>query len=1102
MRTRAALTGGVTYPALVPRGARLPALLCAFIVVSMAAALAAVPVRQRGESGVSGTVYDENGDVVASASVTAFNTASGVERRATTDGEGFFSVALLPAGTYSVIVRRDGFKTVEVRGVTLGPAGQVRLRVRLTVGAIEEYVTVSARVEEGTEAGAGDDTSAPAATSFNQNFIERHTPAGGNLQALVGLAPGAIVTRTDFNEQGQFSVNGQRANANYFTVDGVSANFGVSAGPAPGQAASGSLPALSSFGGMNNLVSVDAVREFSLQSMTYDAEFGRTPGAQVSVRTSSGTNEWRGSAFYSARRRALDANDWFVNANALPRPPSGQDHLGGVLGGPVIKHHTFAFVSYERLRVTQPRVAVTAVPSVTTRLIAPSEVRPLLEAFPRPNGRELTNASGAAEFAASYGDPSRLDAWSVRLDQTAGSLSLFGRYAQSPSRTSLRGAQNPPTSTTRVTFGFGRPLAESLSTVTESSFETRTLTLGADYARGSRSTLDARFNWSRARGTTRHRLDDFGGATPPPDDYLFPPFASAADGLVQIVVLRPVDMAANLRVGKESDNFNRQLNLVAALGVIRGDHDLKFGGDYRRLSPVFAPPAYTQTATFTNFGFDRLGGEGVISAEVIGAQIYSDEAPREPVFHNVSLFARDVWRAARRLTLSYGLRWELNPPPRESDGRDPSVLTPAALKFITGLRTSLLTVETLGFAPHGTPLWATAFGNFAPRVGVAYDVARTGTTLRAGFGIYYDLGTGQAAQAFGSVIPYASGRRVGRAPYPLGGVNAIPPPPEFGMSAGTLFAFDPQLRTPYTRQWSAEVEQRLGRDHVLSVAYVGAQGRRLTRGEVFLDPFPTFGFLGDTTIVLTRNAARSDYHAMRAQFTRRLSSGLGAYASYTWAHSIDNASDDSSIRLHPEDADPARDRGPSDFDVRHTLSAAVDYDVPALLGGRVGRALTRGWFVGGVARWRTATPVNITLFTDILGGGLVQYLRPDLVTGVPVYINEPRVPGGRYINPAAFADPGIRDGSLGRNALRGFSASQVDFALGRKFRLAGRFELNLRAEAFNVFNHPNFTNPSASLVATRTLGDSLGTGGATGGLIPIYQVGGPRSMQLTLKLKF
>src|SRR5947209_448996 len=681
MRPRVNATAGARSPARTPFRARLPLLLCACLAVCAAGRTAAAGI-QRGACGVSGTVLDEHGDAITVASVTAFNNASGVQRQTATNDEGFFSILLLPAGTYSIVIRRGGFKTVEVSGLTVGPGEHVKLRVRLAVGAIEEYVTVRAEAAGGDDGGrgGGGSLSAAVSTSFDQDFIEAHTPAGGNLQSLLGLAPGAVVTRTSFNEQGQFSVNGQRANANYFTVDGVSANFGVSAGPAPGQSASGSLPALTSFGGMNNLVSVDAVREFRLQTLTYDAESGRTPGAQVSVTTRAGTDEWRGSVFYSLRRGALDADDWFVNARALPKPPSGQDDFGGVAGGPVFRHRTFAFLSYEGLRLTQPRVAVTAVPSVTTRLLAPPEVRPLLDAFPRPNGRELTTSSGAAEFAASYGEPSSLDAWSVRLDHAAArGLSLFGRYAQAPAPTALAGAQNPPASTTRVTFGFGRPLSQSLSTVSESSFETRTLTLGATYARGSRVMLDSRFNWSYARGTTLHRLDDFGGAVPLRDDYLFPPAASPAGGLIQVVVLRPADMATNLRVGKEDDNLNRQVNLVGTLGVVRGGHDLKFGADYRRLSPVFAPPAYTQTVTFTSFGLDPRDLDAVLSDVAAGAQIYSDDVPRRPVFHNLSLFARDAWRAGGGLTVSYGLRWELNPPPSEAGGNDPAVLLPSVL---------------------------------------------------------------------------------------------------------------------------------------------------------------------------------------------------------------------------------------------------------------------------------------------------------------------------------------------------------------------------------------------------------------------------------------
>ncbi|MDQ3802831.1 MAG: TonB-dependent receptor [Acidobacteriota bacterium] len=1075
--------------------AHVPLALCAWLALGLLAPESAAGRAQSQLATVSGTVFDEKGAVVAGAVVTAFNPLTGLERRTATDGEGCFTIPLLPADSYSILVQRAGFKTVDLRHVVLGAGEQALLRVRLTVGPINEHITVRAGAADGSVTVSH---ATSASTSFGPDVIENLPLSGRTLQSLIGLAPGTVLTATNFNEQGQFSVNGQRPNANYFVVDGVSANFGVSAGPAPGQAAAGSLPALSSFGGTNNLVSADAVQEVRVQALTYEAELGRAPGAHVTFTTRSGTNEWRGSAFASFRHGALDANDWFVNARGLPKPPAEHKGFGGVFGGPVVKDRTFFFVSYEGLRSLQPRVAVTAVPSDTTRLLASPAVRPLVNAFPRPSaaGRELR--FGAAEFAAAYGEPSRLDALSARADHIASDrLLLFGRYAQAPSRTAQRGSQNPPTSTARLTLGFGRPLAQSLSTVSESSFETRTLTLGATFTPAPRVALDSRFNWSRARGATFHRLDEFGGAAPPPQSYLFPAHASPADGLIQLLVLMPLDQAANLRVGKDADNVNRQLNAVNTLGLVRGPHHFKFGVDYRRLAPVFDAPAYTQTLAFTSFGLDPLDPETVLSATTWNAQIYSEDDPRRPLFHNLSVFAQDGWHVSPNLTVSYGLRWELSPPPRETTGRHPAVLKSAAR-----LRSSV-TPHDLELTTGGAPLWKTSYTDFAPRVGAAYHLRRTGTTLRAGFGVFFDSGNGQAAQAFGSVPPYTLGRRAGRVRFPLSPADAAPPAPVSAPTAGTFYAFDPDLETPYKRQWSATVAQQLGTAQVLTASYVGAQGRRLLRGEVFLRPFSPTGFFGESTVVLMENAAESDYHGLLAQFERSLSEGLAAYASYTWSHSIDDASDDSTLHLH--EARPVPDRGPSNFDIRHSLSVAVSYDLPAAPLGKLGRALSRGWSLDTVARWRTATPVNLTMFTHIYGGAVVQSVRPDLIEGAPVYVTDSRLPGGRALNPEAFAlpgDGGRGDGSLGRNALRGFGASQVDAALRRKFALTEGLAVQLRAEVYNVFNHPNFAGPSPGFEATQTLGQSLGSGGPLGGLLPMYQFGGPRSIQFTTKLQF
>ncbi len=276
------------------------------------------------------------------------------------------------------------------------------------------------------------------------------------------------------------------------------------------------------------------------------------------------------------------------------------------------------------------------------------------------------------------------------------------------------------------------------------------------------------------------------------------------------------------------------------------------------------------------------------------------------------------------------------------------------------------------------------------------------------------------------------------------------------------------------------------------------------------------GFL----IGVTRNTATSDYHAMQLQFTRRLSKGLQALASYTWSHSIDTASNDSTVNIPVGNLDPRTNRGPSDFDVRHSFNAAVTYNIPVPDTGVLGIAILRNWAVDTIFTARSATPVNV-FYSRNIGFGSFSF-RPDLVPGIPLYVNDPTVPGGKRFNNAPVSVPGnplpqigpflrpveARQGTLGRNALRGFPVHQVDLALRRRFDLNERINLQFRAEFFNIFNHPNFGDPVNSLTSPlfgrsiQMLGRSLGSGGGNGGFNPLYQIGGSRSIQLALKLNF
>jgi hypothetical protein len=1036
----------------------------ALLAAALRAAQAGGPAAygQAATATLSGTVEDEKGDVVADASVMVSNPATGLERHVTTTGDGAFTIPQLPPGTYLVRVEREGFAPVEARDVVLNVGDRRALLIQLRVAQIGETVTITdaSTVREDPE----------VATVVDRQFVGNLPLNGRSFQSLITLAPGTVLTKTSLNEQGQFSVNGQRANANYFTVDGVSADIGIVAAAPQGQTGGGSLPGLSALGGTNNLVSVDALQEFRVLTSSYAPEYGRTPGAQVSIVTRSGTNAFNGTLFEYFRNEALDANDWFNNAAGLDKPALRQNDFGGVLGGPILRDRTFFFFSYEGLRLRLPRTGTTLVPSLEARAAAGPAIRPFFDAFPLPTGPDLGN--GLAESTASFSNPSNLDATSIRVDHTVSDrLSLFGRYSYSPSEASERG----------VAAG-----GNSLNSVTVSRITTQTLTAGATMSITPAIVNELRFNWSRNRGEGRFLLDNLGGAVVPSDSVLFP--TATADTSAFVFFLG----GSVLTAGRIADNLQRQVNVVDNVSVVAGSHGLKFGVDYRRLFPVFRPVDYAEVAFFGDV-------PSALSGVATFANVTASTGEVHPVFDNLSLYGQDTWKVTPRLTLTYGLRWELNPPPSEANGNDPAV--------VRGVDDP----ATLSLAPFGTPLYETTYGNFAPRVGAAYQLSQAPgreTVVRGGFGVFYDLGTAQTANAFLG-FPYVASKSLFGVPFPLSPADAAPPPFSLDPPFDGVTAFDPQLELPRSYQWNVAVEQSLGVDQTVSATYVAAVGRRLLRQEQLLGPNADFALVN-----VTRNAATSDYHALQLQFTRRLSHGLQALASYTWSHSIDIASSDSGLNASVASVDPNSDRGSSDFDVRHAFSAAVTYDVPAPHLSAVADAIVGDWSVDTIVTSRSATPVDL-----IAGFGFANFFsftRPDVVPGEPFVLDDPSAPGGRRFNPAAFAAPPAgRQGTLGRNVLRGFPLTQVDLALRREFALTERVKLQFRAEFFNIFNHPNFGDPGAGEFlgsnflfhprfgqSTSMLGRSLGSGGVNGGFNPLYQVGGPRSTQFALKLVY
>jgi hypothetical protein len=309
---------------------------------------------------------------------------------------------------------------------------------------------------------------------------------------------------------------------------------------------------------------------------------------------------------------------------------------------------------------------------------------------------------------------------------------------------------------------------------------------------------------------------------------------------------------------------------------------------------------------------------------------------------------------------------------------------------------------------------------------------------------------------------------------------------------GTFSVYGPGFNLPYVTQWSLAVEQSLGPNQTLTASYVGSKGRRLLRQQLYQKPNANFS----STVAVYREDAASDYDALQVEFQRRLSRGFQVLAAYTWGHALDDLSTDAGT------SGSQASRGNSSFDVRHNFALSASYLTPKFSASRPLQMILGHWGFDAIIHAQSALPVDVSI-ASITVGTETFFRRPDVIAGVPFYVNDPTVAGGRRFNNSAFVTPPAgRQGSLGRNVLRALPLSQVDFAVRRRFALTERLALHARVEAFNLFNHPNFGNVNTS-AGTATFGvPSSMAGRALGGLSPIYQIGGPRSFQFELRLAF
>lgn len=1025
--------------------------------------LPSIALCQSTNATISGGVTDVTGNLIVEADVEIANDATGVVYSARTNNSGMYLVPILPPGHYHVQVSKHGFKTIIKADVVLNVQSAVALNFTLPVGATSESLTVDA------SSPAMNTTDASVSTVIDRKFVENLPLNGRSFQDLISMTPGVVTQSPQSTTQvvgtgGDFSVNGQRTQSNYYMVDGVAANISSGNGGGIGGAATGgTLGGSTALGTTQSLISVDALQEFRVLSSTYSAEYGRSPGGQFSMVTRSGANAFHGVAFDYLRNNFFDANDWFNDHYGKPTPALRQNDFGGTLGGPLSlprlysgKDRSFFFASYEGLRLTQPTAAtIQYVPDLFMRQQAVAAMQPIVNAFPLPNGLDYGSASSPnlAQFITPYSLPSKIDSTSVRVDHSLGSkLALFFRFGDTPSSTDSRPY-------------FAR-------TVTTSNAST--YTFGATSQFSNRFTNEFRLGYARSDSKQIGTLDSFGGATP--IDLASAMGAGGYQQALPIAILSISGIGSPILAAYNTRSLGRQWNVLDTISILSRQHVLKFGVDYRHIKSVLAPPNVEPYAVFTT-------PQQILSAAPASPYVFRF-LPATPLFNQTALFAQDEWHVHPKFNLSLGLRWELNPPPTEEHGHDAYTLLG-----------NINNPASLSLAPQGTPLWKTSWYNFAPRLGAAWtahDQPGRQTVVRLGGGVFFDSANEVATIGYSGLGFRASQLQAGaHIPFTPTQLN-IPVTASAPYTSATITAFPAHLQLPYTLQWNASLQQGLGSNQSVTISYVAADGRRLTglqqKSVAALNP--NFGLIQYFATGITSN-----YQALQLQLQRSVAKGVQALASYTWSHALDYGSNSTALPLQ---------RSNADYDVRHNFQGGVSWDLPTVSQHGLLGVILNGWGLDARLNVRTAFPITLggNLITDPTTG--TQYAGGlNRIEGQPTYLYGSQYPGGKSINKAAFSPPATgSSGNAPRNFVRGFGASQFNLAARRDFHLHDPVVLQFRAETFNLLNHPNFgyvdpTYADATFgQATKMLNASLGT------VASQYQQGGARSMQFALKLVF
>ncbi len=1050
-----------------------------------------VPSLARAQSALSGIVHDPTSRVAVGATVVIDDNMGG-RWEGISNNIGYYEIHL-PPGEYNVEAYLDldsGQQLSYIGGVLVLPNENKGLDINLEYRNTEKVTVESAPLPATPLAS----NTALGITLTRDDIQKLPLPNGRTLQSFLSLVPGIVVTDSN-GTLAQFTAAGQRRFANRLTIDGMSADLGIEIiGPGIGEAGSGTLPALSTIGSTQTLVPLAAIDEIKIQTTDATPEIARAPGAQMVVVTRSGANTFTGSAFTDWRPNGLSASDWFINDGQMPLRKTTFWNNGASAGGPVLKNRLFYFASWEREQIDRGITSTIDVPATTVREAAAArgDLSPvalaMLNAYPVPTSSVVSTkglTKGLSERTQVFPANSGLDALSARLDANlADQHRLFFRFNGG---SSSGDEINPELEVPRMSF------------IHTESTSTKTATIGLNSVLSSRMSNELKANVSANSGAVIGTTAPYGSANPLPVDVLAPG-SSASDAWVMIKLFNAPGNV--LLSGRTSGSTLSQIEFADTLSYVRGRHSLRFGVDYRRVT-------MSTDAARNRYTYSYPSLAAFLAQTDIQPTSVATYAPAKARFDSFSAFAQDTFRVGQRLSVDYGVRYELKPAPTSATGLEPLLINYEAL-------------PTIEFLQEGTPLWKAGWGNLAPQVGATYQLRTTPhfeTNLRAGWSLTFDELASAGATPFGAGYPYdrANTGDLSNAGLTNGLTESLSTPFD-GTDQSQYYAFAKNFRTPRTYSWNVGIDQALGATQQLGVAYVGTAGRNLVYREGYYKAGQQL-----PQINAYSSRATSDYDGLLVEYVRRFSHGFQSRLAYTWSHAIDIDSGEAIPQRTPNpptalsDLSPSTNRGSADFDRRHVLQLTGTYHVPTPRMASWLQAMCNDWQIDGVVTLRSGTPFSPLILGRDFGFGFYD-VRPDPVAGVPVWIVDGSVPSGRRFNPDAFAMSSEGQGALGRNTLRASPLRQVDLSISRSIRIGEHRMVQLRLDAFNAFNLANFGPPEARSFyspfgppveypnfgqPTHSYADALGSGTLQyGGLTPIQQLGGPRSIQIGLRFNF